>query len=221
MSERRAAFLIVPALVAAACGSPEARVVDQYFNALKVNDQQTLTSFALVGFDKKVDSWAVKSVGEETRIAATLPDLVSKVSDLEAQRAANKKEAQTYSLNNYSEIERVREIEKKAGRVPANLQSVAEAWKKYNDTDRELAKAVADAKEAVDKERRNAVLSVGNRDDVDSMTGEVVSKRLEVDLTIGGQVHPYVMTLRKYDVTISTGPRIVSKWVVQSIEPKA
>jgi hypothetical protein len=221
MSERKAALLIVLGLAAAttACGGPEHRTVDQYFNALKANDQQTLTSFALVGFDKKVDNWRVRGADPEERSPATLPDLIKKVSDLEAELAKNKKEAQTYSLNNYSEIEKVRETEKKGGKVAASLQPVAETWKKFNDTDRELKKAVAEAKAAVEKERRNVVLSVGDRDDVESLTGEMVTKKLDVELTIGGQVQPYVMRLKKYELTGGSG-RMMAKWVVESIEPK-
>jgi len=48
----------------------------------------------------------------------------------------------------------------------------------------------------------------------------MVSKKLDLALTIDGQVRPYVMTLRKYEVTGGTG-RIVSRWVVESIEPKS
>jgi hypothetical protein len=71
----------------------------------------------------------------------------------------------------------------------------------------------------VEKERRNVVLSVGDRDDVESLTGEMVTKKLDVDLTIGGQVQPYVMRLKKYELTGGTG-RMMAKWVVESIEPK-
>jgi tetratricopeptide (TPR) repeat protein len=35
------------------------RVVDQYFNALRQGDTQTLTSFSLVQLDQKVDSWKI------------------------------------------------------------------------------------------------------------------------------------------------------------------
>ena len=40
---------------------PEKRVVDQYFNAVNAKDNQTLSSFAAVTFDKKVERWKIKS----------------------------------------------------------------------------------------------------------------------------------------------------------------
>jgi hypothetical protein len=221
MSERKAAHLIVLGLAAcaAACGGNEQRVVDQYFNALRANDTQTLSSFAAVSFDKKVDKWSVTGTEPATRTPATLPDLVKKVKGLEAEFAANKKAAGAYALDHYADIDKVREIEKKNGKIPPSLQGVAEAWKKFNDKDRELKRAIAEAKAAVEKERRNVTLCVGPRDDVESLSGEMVSEKVNVDLTIGGQVQPYVVTLRKYELTGGPG-RMVEKWVVQNIEPK-
>ena len=48
----------------------------------------------------------------------------------------------------------------------------------------------------------------------------MLSKDVDLNLTIGGQVKPYVMTLRKYELTGGTGPRMVARWVVQSLVPK-
>ena len=50
MKERRATLALALILTVAglACSSGESKVVDQYFDALKANDQNTLTSFAIV-----------------------------------------------------------------------------------------------------------------------------------------------------------------------------
>ena len=61
---------------------------------------------------------------------------------------------------------------------------------------------------------------MGQTDDIESLTGEVLSKDVDLNLTIGGQVKPYVMTLRKYGLTGSTGTRMVARWVVESLVPK-
>lgn len=220
MSERRAALVILcTAVASAACGHPEQRIVDQYFNALKQNDQQTLTSFATVVFDKKVDNWKITGGTPETRGPATLPDLARKVSDLEAELAANKKAAGAYSLEHYADIEKTKDAQKAGKPVPGGLANVADTWTKFNDKDRDLKKQVADAKAAVEREKRNVALSVGQQADVEKLTGEVVEKQLDLDLTIAGEVKPYSMTLRKYELTGGTG-RMVSRWVVQQLKPK-
>jgi len=56
-----------------ACGHAEQRVVDQYFNAVNAQDTQTLSSFAAVKFDKKVQRWSIVQVQPETRGPAPLP----------------------------------------------------------------------------------------------------------------------------------------------------
>jgi hypothetical protein len=113
------------AALSAACGGPERRVVDQYFNALRANDNTTLTSFAAVGFDKKVDAWKVKGASPETRSPAILPDLSKKVADLETELAANKKAAGAYSLEHYADIDKVKELQRAGKPVPGNLKDVA------------------------------------------------------------------------------------------------
>jgi hypothetical protein len=211
MSERGAALLIVlgTAVAGSACGGPESRVVDQYFNALKQNDSQTITSFALVAFDKKVDNWKITGTEPETKAPATLPELAKKVRDLETELAANKKASQNYANEaegkRFLQIQEVKELQKKNAKISANLAPVAAAWDKFNEKDHDLKKALADAKDAVEKEKRRVVLSLG---------------QVGLSLTIAGEAKPYVMTLRKYDLTGDKAPRVTSRWVVESLTPR-
>ena len=114
--------------------------------------------------------------------------------------AANTKAGRTWSLDAFSDIDAVREARKANKPVPAKLSEVAAKWDDFNNKDRDLKKAVALSKEAVEKEKRSVARSVGRRRDVESLQGEVTEKQIELDLTIGGQVQPYVMTLRKYEL---------------------
>ena len=61
MRHRGHAPLAMLALLAitAACGHPEKSVVDSYFNAVNAHDNQTLSSFAVVSFDKPVQRGAL------------------------------------------------------------------------------------------------------------------------------------------------------------------
>ena len=210
------------AVAGLACSSSEKNVVNQYFTALRANDQGTLTSFAMVAFDQKVDDWKVVSVGPETKAPVSLPDLVKKQKDLEAQLATNTRDARAWGndLNTYPKLDQVRSLEQKGQKIPASLEPIHQKWTEFNTKDRELKKAVVEAKAAVEREKRNVALSVGQAEDIETLGGEVLSKDVEVNLTLGGQVKPYVMTLRKYELTGGTGPRMISRWVVQSLQPK-
>jgi hypothetical protein len=227
MRQRATATAVALGLAVAglACSHPESNVVDQYFTALRANDTNTLTSFAMVAFDKKVDNWKVVTIGPETRTPATLPDLVKKQKQIEADLAENLKEFRAWGndLEVYPKLDKVKDLRKDDKKIPGNLQAVAEKYDAYNEKDRSLKKQLAEAKDAVARERRNTQLSIGTQfeDTMDQMTGEVVSKDIDLNLTIDGQVKPYVMVLRKYDLqTEGGGPRMVSRWVVQSLEPK-
>ena len=222
MSERGGVVLAaVLALAGAACGHPEQSVVDQYFNAVNAKDSQTLASFSAVPFDKKVDRWSIKQTISEDKKPAPLPDLAQKAKDADAAVAANKKAYSQYGLDHYGEIDQVKEARKGNKPVPAKLGEVASKWDDFTNKDRDLKKAVAQTKDAVEKEKRSLARSIGEVDDAEALKGEVTDKQIEVDLTIGGQVQPYVMTLRKYDLKRDNGQRVMSRWVIQGLQPKA
>ena len=213
------ALAAVVALAGVACGHPEKSVVDQYFNAVNAKDTQTLSSFAAVTFDKKVDKWAIKKTISEEKKPAPLPEMSQKAKDAEAAVAANTKAVRAWSLDAFSDIDAVREARKANKPVPAKLSEVAAKWDDFNNKDRDLKKAVAMSKEAVEKEKRSVARSVGDVDDVENLQGEVTEKQIELDLTIGGQVQPYVMTLRKYELKRDAGGRVQSRWVIQNLQP--
>jgi len=215
----RVAMAAVVALAGVACGHPEKSVVDQYFNAVNAKDTQTLSSFAAVTFEKKVDRWAIKKTISEDKKPAPLPDLVQKAKDADAAVAANKKAASAWSLDRFNDIEAVREARKNNKPVPAKLTEAAAKWDDFNTKDRDGKKTVAVSKDAVEKEKRSMARSIGDVEDVESLKGDVNEKQIEVDLTIGGQQQPYVMTLRKYDLKRDNGQRVNSRWVIQNLQP--
>jgi hypothetical protein len=210
------------ALAGAACGHPEKSVVDNYFNAVRAKDNQTLSSFATARFERPVQSWAIKDTVDETTEPMPLTALVEKLKKAEADLAANTKEARAYNLEHYAEIDQVRDARGKSKPVPAKAAPVAARWDEFNQKDRDMKKAVAEARDAVEKEKRNMALSVGTTDGLEAMQGEVKTKRIVVDVTIEGQgSQPYVMTLKRYEAKREGGPRIQSRWMIQSLQPQA
>lgn len=220
MSERAWSLRLILALAvaAAACGHPEQVVVDKYFGAANTGDNQTLGSFASVSFDRKVDSWKITGGAPESKVPAPLPERAKKVKDLEAELAANKKAAGAYSLDHYAEIDQVKEAQKKGGKPPAKLAAVATQWEEFNKKDHDIRKALAEGKDALEREKRNVALSVGQLDNVENMTGDLVTKQLDLTLTIQGKPENYQMTLQKYEVTGGTGQRVISRWVVTGLK---
>ena len=225
MSDRRALRIALgAALVGFGCGHAEQKVVDQYFNALNAKDTQTLSSFAMVSLDtkdKRVDKWSITGASEEKRDKAPLVAFVKKMKEVEAETAAQTKTWSAYKLEHYPELEKVRDLLKANARIPANLSAVAAEYEKFNQKDRELKKATAEAKDAVAKESRTVALSIGTNEGLEDMTGDIITKELAVALTIGGEVQNYAMSLRKYEMTskVQVG-RPISRWIVHGLELK-
>jgi hypothetical protein len=208
------------ALAGAACGHPEKQVVDNYFNAVRAKDNQTLASFATARFEKPVEKWEIKDTVEETTEPMPLTALVAKLKQAEAAQAANTKEARAYNLDHYAEIDQARDLKSKGKPIPAKIAPVAQRWDEFNQKDRETKKAIAETRDMVEKEKRNMALSVGTTEGLETMQGEVKTKRLAVDVTIDGQTQPYVMTLKRYEAKREGGPRVQSRWMIQSIQPR-
>ncbi len=211
------------AVAGAACsGGAEKNVVNQYFTALRANDTNTLTSFAMVQFDQPVQDFRIVSVGPDAKAPAPLPDLVKKQTEIDSQQKQNEREYRAWAndLEVYPKLDQMRSIDQKGGKMPPALVPIQQKWAAFQTKDRELKKALGNAKGAVEREKRNVTLSVGQVDNVENLAGEMTTKDVDLELTIDGQKKPYVMTLRKYELTGATGPRMIARWVVQSLTPK-
>jgi hypothetical protein len=224
MSHRtaRPVVALLLAAAAAACGGGEKAVVDNYFNAVRAKDNQTVSSFAAVDFTEPVESWKVQGSRDEASVPATLPQLSSRMKTLEGEVAANKKAAGAYHAQRWQDIQKINEAKQKGAAPPAALSPVAEEWDKFNQKDRELKKQLASAKQEMEKEKRSTRLSVGpNVEGVEDMQGEVHTKHVDVEVTSNGQPKQYLMTLRKYELKREQGgPRPVSRWIIQDLKPK-
>jgi hypothetical protein len=226
MRERGAALATAVGLlgISLACSSAESKVVDQYFTALRANDQNTLTSFATVAFDQKVDDWKIVGEGPEVKAPAALPELVKKQKELQAELDSHTKEARAWAndIKIYPDLDKVRTAQSKGEKIPPALKPIADKWDALQAEDRRLKKALAEAKGAVEREKRNVTMSIGEVADAESLTGEVISRDIDLNLTIGGAAKPYTMTMRRYDLKGGAGGgRMMSRWVIHSLTPKA
>lgn len=202
-----------------ACGGGESTVVDQYFNAVKARDNQTLSSFAAVTFSppKPLETWKITKVGEEQTTDLNGGEMAAKVKDLEAQLSKNTKDARA-TLDGGA-VEQVKNLRKAGKPVPASLQAAAASYDTFNKNDNDLRKHLAQAKDALEKERRTMTLSVGPIDNLEGVTGKVRSKQVDVDVTLKDEKPaPYVITLRKYE--LQREGRNTSRWTIQDIRPR-
>ena len=61
----------------------------------------------------------------------------------------------------------------------------------------------------------------GQVDDIDSLTGELITKTIGLNLKIDGADKPYAMALRKYEMQSASGAgKMGSRWVVSALDAK-
>lgn len=205
--------LVLFVLTGIACTGAEKKIIDQYFSAVQKQDDQTLSSFAAVKFEEKVDSWTVGEVISDTKEPLPLPQLEAKVRESEAAIAENKAAATAYFSRKPNEVEQVREISKKSGTIPPKLASTAADWEKFHQKEKELRRRLSEAEAALEKEKRHLRMSVNATDDGMS-DGEVETKKVQVTVKSNGQPQSYVVTLRRY---LLKGKATRSRWVVSGL----
>jgi len=206
---------------AAACGSQEGQVIENFFRAVQAKDTQTVASFSMVQFDQPVKSWKVKSVGEEQRTPAPLPGMATALKAADEAVAQNKKDAGAYFNAHPLEVDKVKPQVERGAPVPPALQQTANDWKKFNDADKDLKAKAADAKQAYEREKRLVAMSTGQAAIADTLAGDLVTKVATVEVESGGDVKTYAIQLRKYDVAPGgQGAKVMSRWLIQSITPQ-
>jgi hypothetical protein len=222
MRGRFGALLVVLGLAAAGCGGgSEAKVIEQYLKALRAKDNMTLASFSAARFEQPVQSWSIKGTVEENKEPMPLPDLLRKMNESKAALDQNTKEYKAYYQAHPNEVEQVRNLSHDA-KPGGRLQSTFSDWQKFTQREKELKKTLSETREAVEREKRTMALSLSSVPaDVESLQGDVETKKVEVDLTINGQSQPYLITVRKYNVKRETGPPVSSRWMIQNVTPKA
>ena len=201
-----------------ACGNQETQVIENFFRAVQAKDTGTMSSFAVVQFDGEVKSWKVKSVGEEQRSPAPLASLAKALKDADEAAAQNKKDASAYFNAHPLEVDKVKPLVEGGGKIPANLQKTADDWKKFSDLDHDLKEKAANAKQAYEREKRLVTMSTGSAGNPDSLAGDVVTKTAVVEIESGGDVKPYGIQLRKYEIAPGgQGAKVMSRWLIYSI----
>ena len=187
------ALLVALAFTVACSPPPEQAQLRQFFRASQLRDNSTLANLSATEFDPRtagvVTSFDIVSVSEERRTPLNLMELAKAHEAARAADEALSKRMKAYQDENLPAIERVLKAESAQGQVAARDRAVQDAWRKWREEVATSAKAVSDARSALNARRPLVELSiqrVGAPVDVSSVEGEMVSK----DVTLDAQVRP-------------------------------
>lgn len=217
------AFFVIQGCTSA----PEKTLLKKYFNAVTMNDNDTMSSMALEPFQPELGSWKIVSIGEEKIEPASLPQL--NAAEIEAKKAQDAQigptiDADTAVKDAQFEMDTTRSASAKA----ALKRQVAELQAKYDTENakmQELKRVYNAAKAASATEEEMTMFSLGARElpVVRELVGDVHSKTVEISVTNrAGSTKNYRLEMRQYllrDEANKIPHR--GRWVIIRFEPLA
>jgi hypothetical protein len=193
------AFFVIQGCTSA----PEKTLLKKYFNAVTMNDNDTMSSMALEPFQPELGSWKIVSIGEEKVEPASLPQM--NTAEIEAKKAQDAQigptiDADTAVKDAQFEMDTTRSASAKA----ALKRQVDELQAKYDTENakmQELKRVYNAAKSAAAAEEEMTMFSLGARElpVVRQLVGDVHSKTVEIAVTNrAGATRNYRVVMKQY-----------------------
>jgi hypothetical protein len=218
--------IIVAFVVIQACTSaPEKNLLEKYFNAVTLKDNDTMSSIALEPLQPDMASWKIVSIGAEKIEPASLPALDA--AEIEAKKAQDTQIGPTLDADALlKDAQDQKDLARSAaGKAAAqkNIDKFQAAYDIENGKMQELKRVYNAAKAAAAAEEEMTMFSLGQRDlpIVRQLTGEVHSKDVEIAITVAsGAVKNYKLLLKQYMLRDEANNiRHPGRWVIIRFEP--
>jgi hypothetical protein len=193
------AFLVIQGCTSA----PEKTLLKKYFNAVTMNDNDTMSSIALDPLQPEMTSWNIVSIGPEKVEPASLPALNK--TEIEAKKIQDAQIGPTLDADALlKNAQDEKDLARSAAGKAAAQRKIDELQAKYdieNGKMQELKKAYNAAKTAAAAEEEITMFSLSARElpTVRELTGDVHSKDVEVAITTkAGGAKNYRLSMRQY-----------------------
>ncbi len=219
------AFLVIQGCTSA----PEKTLLKQYFNAVTMNDNDTMSSIALEPLQPELGSWSIVSIGLEKIEPATLPGLNK--AEVEAKKLQDAQVGPTLDADSaLKDAQYEKDTSRSAAGKAAAQRKIDELQGKYdieNGKMQDLKKAYNAAKAAASAEEEMTLFSLSARDAADlpmvrELTGEVHSKDVVISVTNrAGVTKTYKLLMREYMLKDeANNVRHPGRWVIIRFEPQ-
>lgn len=215
------AFLVIQGCTSA----PEKTLLKKYFNAVMMNDNDTMSSMALDPLQPELGSWAIVSIGAEKVEPASLPALNK--TEIEAKKLQDAQIGPTIDADSaLKDAQYEKDTSRSAAGKAAAQRKIDELQKAYdieNGKMQDLKKAYNTAKAAAAAEEGMTMFSLGARElpTVRELTGDVHSKEVVISITNrAGVKKDYKLLMKQYllkDEANNIPHR--GRWVIIKFEP--
>jgi IS1 family transposase len=218
--------LLVAFFVVQGCTSnPEKSLLSRYFNAVTLNDNDTMSRMALEPFQPDMTSWNIVSISPEKIEPAKLPDLNK--AEIEAKKAQDAQIGPTIDADTLlKDAQYEKDTSRSAAGKAAAQKKIDELQANYDAENAKMQAFKKDfniAKAAAAAEEEMTMFSLGARElaTVRELTGNVHSKEIEVAITTkAGGMKNYKLIMKQYvlkDEVNTINHR--GRWVILRFEP--
>ncbi len=213
------------AVIQGCTSAPEKTLLKKYFNAVAMNDNDTMSSIALEPIQPDMTAWRIVSIGEEKIEPASLPAL--NTVEVEAKKAQDAQIGPTLDADSVlKDAQYEKDLARSAAGKAAAQRTIDKLQAAYdieNTKMQELKKAYNEAKAAASVEEEMTMFSLGQRElpIVRSLTGDVHSKDVEISITMSsGQTKNFKLLLKLYMLKDEANNlRYPGRWVIIDFEP--
>lgn len=227
---RKRALIVIAVFVAffviqGCTSAPEKTLLKKYFNAVAMNDNDTMSSMALEPLQPDMTSWSIVSIGEETIVPASLPAL--NAAEIEAKKAQDAQIGPTIDADTLlKDAQYEKDLARSSAGKAAAQKRIDELQKAYDEQNakmQEFKKIYNAAKAAAAAEEEMTMFSLGQRElpVVRSLTGDVHSKEVVIAITLkSGAVKNYKLLMKQYLLRDEANNiRHPGRWVIIKFEP--
>jgi hypothetical protein len=211
-------------------GGAELSLIRAFFQASRFGDRTTLGNMTMVFFEPEengiASSPSIDSVTEEQRRSLRLSELNESLQEIQDAETVFRDEKRVYQDENEEAIARVLEAQRDAEDVDSDDEEVGAAWNTWVSDEREFARKVSDAQNALNTAVRIAEASVydpANPVNVADYTGELVTKDVTVTATISkdgnSEERTMVFTIQKVELQGEAEDDIIDgRWIITALE---
>lgn len=215
----------------AACGGggQEASIVRAYFQASRYEDRTTLANMATVFFSPAengiASSPSIDNVTEPATRPLEMQELSRALEEMRAEEDVFRDEKKAYQDENTDAIQRIIEAGREGTDVASRDEEIKDTWDQLVADEREFARKVSDAQNALNQEMGLAEISTydpANPIAVAQYAGTHFSKDVTVTANIAmpdGErtERTMVMTMEKVDLQGAMG-LIEGRWIITAID---
>jgi hypothetical protein len=199
------AALFCAIIVLTACSQPGEITVEKYFQAMKLNDKDTMSSMALEPKDLEFKSFEIGLVGEPIEKDLELPIYEKKLKELNKQKAEqgnNAMDAQDNLEELKDELSDARGARTKAG-IQKQIEEAEKAFAEEKQQYNFLLMNVADLQKKISREKDMIRMSTGRTESLNLFSGKSFYQKVDAKVILeNGDVNNYVFLLKRTDLTL-------------------